>query len=584
MMRTHTCGELSENDEGKSVVLCGWSHSIRDHGGVIFGDLRDRYGITQIVFDPSVSEDVHKIAETIRREDVISVEGVVRKRSEDTVNEKIPTGRIEVAVHKVEILNRSKMPPIEIDERVKVNDEVRMKYRYIDLRRPEMKKHIIFRHNAAQIVRSHLSEKGFIEIETPMLVKSTPEGARDYIVPSRVNHGKFYALPQSPQLYKQILMVSGFDRYFQLARCFRDEDLRADRQPEHTQIDIEMSFAEPDDVFGIVEGLARDVIKKLLGTEISIPFPRLIYKEAIERYGTDKPDIRFELFINDVTEIVKKSNFSVFTSVIKKGGVIKCINPEKDFGRGELDGYIEYIKSIGGLGMAWMKVKEGKLESNIAKYFGEDVQKGIISLIKPKPGSVLLFIADKPKKACEYASKLRMRIAKDLNLFDKKKLAFCWITDFPLFERDEETEKLKPMHHMFSMPKKDHIKLLDADPENVACDQYDLVLNGVELGSGSVRIHERALQEKIMRIIGYTEKEIEERFGFLLESFEYGAPPHAGIAIGFDRFVALLLGLGDIREVIAFPKNKSAQCPMDGSPSEVTPKQLKELGIKIDES
>ncbi|NOX71831.1 MAG: aspartate--tRNA ligase [Candidatus Micrarchaeota archaeon] len=584
MMRTHTCGELTEKDEGKQVALCGWNHSIRDHGGIIFGDLRDRYGVTQIVFDPSKSSNVHKMAESLRREDVICVKGVVRKRDDDTVNENIPTGRIEVVAEELSILSRSKTPPMEIDERLQVNDDIRMRYRYIDLRRPNMKEHIIFRHKAAQAVRSYLSDAGFIEIETPMLVKSTPEGARDYVVPSRVNPGKFYALPQSPQLYKQILMVSGFDRYFQLARCFRDEDLRADRQPEHTQIDIEMSFAEPDDVFNVIEGLISDMIKKVSGVEIASPFPRITYKEAMEKYCIDKPDIRYDLFITDVTEIVKKSDFSVFTSVIEKGGAVKCINPGRDFGRSELDGYIEYVKSIGGLGMAWMKVTESGLESNIVKYFSDDVQAELLSALRPKPGSVLLFIADKPKNACEYASKLRSKIAKDMQLYDEKELAFCWVTDFPLFERDEETEKLKPMHHMFSMPKKEDIPLLDTEPENVVCTQYDLVLNGVELGSGSVRIHDRKLQEKIISLIGYTKDEIDERFGFLLEAFEYGAPPHAGIAIGFDRLVALLLGFNDIREVIAFPKNKAAQCPMDGSPGRVTPKQLKELNIKIDET
>lgn len=445
-----------------------------------------------------------------------------------------------------------------------------------------MQQHLIFRHKAAQAARVFLSSQGFLEIETPLLMKATPEGARDYVVPSRVNPGKFYALPQSPQLYKQLLMVSGMDKYFQIAKCLRDEDLRADRQPEFTQIDVEMSFGEQSDVFKVGEGLVHAMFKETMGKEIKIPFLKMPYKEAMDKYGCDKPDLRFGLELKDVTSIVVKSDFGVFKDVQKNNGIIKCINPNKDFSRTELDSYIAFCTEAGAKGMAWMRVTEKGLDSNIAKYFKEDVQKELINLVGPKPGSVLMFIADKPKKCNEILAKLRNKLGADLKLYDPSEFKFCWIVDFPLFELDEETGSWMAAHHMFTMPKKECLSYLESKPENVYADCYDLVLNGVELASGSIRIHDPAIQERVMKIVGFPKEKAHERFGFLLEAFKYGAPPHGGFAIGFDRFVAMLQGFSDIREVIAFPKNKAAECPMDGCPSTIEDNQLRDLKIKLD--
>jgi len=580
MKRTHTCGELGKKDDKKAVCLQGWVNSRRDHGGVIFVDLRDRYGLTQVVFNPSCKG--FEQAEHLRREDCIEAHGKVRPRPKDMANPNMKTGEIEVNVDQLVILNKAEIPPLEVDDRIVASDDVRLKYRYLDLRRPVMQHHLAMRHKAAQAAREFLSSQDFLEIETPFLIKSTPEGARDYIVPSRVNPGKFYALPQSPQLYKQILMCSGMDRYFQLARCLRDEDLRADRQPEHTQIDLEMSFVEPNDVHTVVEGLMKAIWQKCLAYDLKTPFPKIPHKEAVEKYGTDKPDIRYELFLHDISTIVKEADFGVFKEVVAKGNVVKCIACPSDLPRKEIDRYIEFCQKLGAKGMAWMRYKDKKLESNIAKFFSPAIQEKLIAAVQPKDGSILMFIADTEKLTNQVLDKLRQELAKQLKLFDPKEFRFCWITDFPLFEWNEEEEKWDPAHHPFCMPKAEDMKYLETDPGKVYCTQYDMVMNGWELGSGSVRIHDAEIQERVMKVIGLSKKELEAKFGFLLEAFKYGAPPHGGIGIGFDRTVTLLLGLSDIREVIAFPKNKAAECPMDGSPGDVPEKSLKELHIKID--
>ncbi|MBS3167518.1 aspartate--tRNA ligase [Candidatus Woesearchaeota archaeon] len=577
--RTNTCGELTDKDLKKEVKLCGWVSSRRDHGGIIFIDLRDRYGFTQIVLDPKEIPE----ANNLRREWCIKIEGKIRARPKGMENLKLKTGKIEVEVSLLEILNESETPPFEIDDRIETNEELRLKYRYLDLRKPIMQERLLIRHKVAQAAREYLSSQNFLEIETPMLVKPTPEGARDYLVPSRVNIGKFYALPQSPQLYKQLLMVAGCDRYFQLARCLRDEDLRADRQPEHTQIDIEMSFVEEEDVFTAVEGLMESIFK-VQDIKIKKPFPRIPYKEAMEKYGSDKPDLRFDLEFLDVTEIVKNSEFEVFKSVINKKGVVKCLNAVgcSNFSRNDIDLLIELAKVHHAKGMAWAKVEKGKLESSITKYLKEDIQKKLIKETKAKDGDLLLFVADEFKIACTSLGQVRLAIAEKLNIIPKDEYKFCWIVDFPLFAWNEEEQKWEPEHHPFCMPKKEHIVLLDKDPGKVNATLYDLVLNGVELCSGSLRINKPEIQRKIFSIIGMDEKEAEKKFGFLLEAYKYGGPPHGGVGIGVDRLVTILVGLKDIREVIAFPKNKEAQCPMDGSPGDIDEKQLKELHIKLD--
>ncbi len=581
-LRTHTCGELTKKNLDSEVCLCGWVSTRRDHGGIIFIDLRDRYGITQIVFDPDVSKEALKTAESLRREDVIRIKGTVKPRKEGMRNPNLKTGEIEVFIDEIDILNKSETPPIEIEDRVELNEDIRLKYRYLDLRRPMMQQHMMKKHIAMQAARNFFCENDFIEIQTPLLVKSTPEGARDYVVPSRVNPGKFYALPQSPQLYKQLLMVAGFDRYFQFPICLRDEDLRHDRQPEFTQIDVEMSFVEEDDIFEVVEGCIKRIMKETTKTDINTPFKRITYKESMDKYGCDKPDMRFSLELADVSEIVKDSDFGVFKSVVESGGIVKCINPEKDISRKEIDRYISFCQEAGSKGMAWMRMTEKGLESNIAKYFNEDVQKRLIEKTGAKQGSVLMFVADKPAKCNEIISKLRNKLGADLELYDKCEFNFLWVVDFPLFEWNDDKNEWAPAHHMFTMPKKEHWDILESEPENVIAQCYDLVLNGVELASGSIRCNNIKLQERIMNIVGFPKKDAEERFGFLLEAFKYGAPPHGGFAIGFERLVAILCGFNDIREVMPFPKNKAAQCPMDGSPSEITTEQLKDLHIKLD--
>ncbi len=577
MMRSNTCGELNSKHLNKKVTLCGWVNSRRDHGGVIFIDLRDRYGITQIVFDPSHSSTTHKNAEKLRREFVIKVDGTVKARKKDMENKKLFTGDIEVFVDKLEILNEAETPPLEIDDRIEANEEMKLKYRYLDLRRPVMQSRLELRHKVITSAREYFNKNGFIEISTPLLVKSTPEGARDYVVPSRVNPGKFYALPQSPQLYKQILMIAGLDKYYQTAICLRDEDLRADRQPEHMQFDLEMSFVTSDDIRAFVEGLYKHILKEILNKELEA-FPVLTYKDSMERFGTDKPDLRFGLELIDVTDVFKKSEFEA----LKNADQVKCLNPEKDFTRKELDSYTVLCQENGAKGMSWIKVTQNGLEGSIVKFLNVDVQKDLIEKTKAKKGSTLIFVAGKPKIVAESLGRLRLRLRDELNLAKPDDFKLCWVKDFPLFAWNEDEGKWEPEHHMFTMPKPEFIDNFEKVPGGVIGDLWDLVLNGTELGSGSIRVNKPELQERVMNFIGLDKEKAYAKFGFLLEAYKYGGPPHGGMGLGVDRLVALLGGSNDIRDFIAFPKNKAAQCPMDGSPSDIDEKQFKELYIKSD--
>jgi len=578
MLRTHTCGELTAKDIKKTVTLGGWCHARRDHGGVIFIDLRDRYGLTQVVLDPSHNKAAHVAGEKVGREWVLLATGKVRPRPKDMLNPKLKTGEIEVIVDDLRIVTKAAVPPIEIDDRVEAAEDIRMTYKYLDLRRPLMQQRLMLRHRAAHAARDYFDKNGFIEIETPILVRSTPEGARDYVVPSRVHPGKFYALPQSPQLYKQILMIAGFDRYYQLARCLRDEDLRVDRQPEHTQMDFEMSFVDEKDIMTFVEGLYKHLFKEVLGVNLKTPFKPITYAETMDKYGVDKPDLRFGMELIDVTAEVKKSEFKTFAAEEQ----VKCIVVEKDFSRNDIDDLIAWAKENGAKGLAWMRVTEKGLESSIVKYFNADAQKQLLQTTKAKKGTVIFFVADTKKKVAEVLGKLRLELGKRLGLMDDKKLEFCWVTDFPLFEWNVDENRWEAAHHMFTAPKPEHIDMLEKEPEKVLGNLYDLVLNGTELGSGSIRINNPELQERVMKVIGLDHKAAEEKFGFLLEAYKYGAPMHGGMGLGFDRTVALMQGLHDIREVIAFPKNKKAESPMDGSPSGIEERQLKELHIKTD--
>lgn len=577
--RSHNCGELKVSDKDKTVKLSGWVAKRRDHGGVIFIDLRDRFGITQIVFEPNCND--FSIAEKLGREFCVHIEGKVDLRKPGMENPKLSTGGIEVFASSLQILNVAQTPPFEIDDSIDVAEDLRLKFRYLDLRKPKMQKHLEFRHKLVSSARSFFNANGFLDIETPLLIKSTPEGARDYVVPSRVNLGMFYALPQSPQLLKQLLMVSGYDKYYQVAKCLRDEDLRADRQPEHTQFDFEMSFVEQEDVRSFVEGLYKHLFKDVLNVSLN-EFPVISYSESMEKYSIDKPDIRFELFTIDVSDIVKNSDFSVFKSVVESGGIVKCINPTKDIARSEIDRYIEFCQGLGSKGMAWMRVTDNGLESNIAKFFSKEVQESLIKKTNAKPGSLLFFIADKKKACNDVISQLRVRVADDLGLIPKDEFALCWINDFPLFSYNEEEKKWEPEHHMFSMPKAEFVDDFESRPQEVLGDLWDLVLNGTELGSGSIRITSPSVQERVMNFVGFDKEHAHKQFGFLLDAYKYGAPPHGGMGLGVDRLCALMLGFNDIREVIAFPKNKSAQDVMMSAPSDLDVKQFKELHLKLD--
>ena len=582
LSRTHSCAVLTEKQAGEEVTLCGWVSRRRDHGGLIFIDLRDRSGFVQVVFSSDVSNDMFKKAETVRNEYVLAVKGKVRLRSADTVNPNIETGTIEVYGSELRILNAAKTPPFYIQDNIDTDELLRLKYRYLDLRRPEMQKDLVLRHKITKAMRDFLDNRQFVEIETPILTKSTPEGARDYLVPSRVNPGKFYALPQSPQIYKQLLMVAGMERYFQIARCFRDEDLRADRQPEFTQLDIETSFLDRDELLTMMEELIAHLFRTALGTEIPTPFIRMSYEEAMARYGSDKPDLRFGMELVDLSEIVRDSGFKVFDSVVAAGGQVKAINVKgaANLPRRELDGLVKFVSTYGAKGLAWICYTEEGLKSPITKFFSEETMEAINRAVEAKTGDLVMFVADKPAVVAAALGQLRLEMARRLDLIDPEKLSFLWVVDFPMFEYDADNKRWVAMHHPFTSPREEDVAFLDSDPGRIKAKAYDMVLNGVELGGGSMRIYNRNLQEKIFEAIGLTKEEAVSKFGFLLDAFEYGTPPHGGIAFGLDRLVMLMARRSSIRDVIAFPKTQSASDSMMQAPSEVASQQLKELSIK----
>jgi len=582
LKRTHMCGEVSDSDVGHEIVVMGWVQRRRELGKLIFVDLRDRTGILQVVFKSELDEELHGKALQIRNEYVVAVRGVLQVRED--INPNIKTGKWEVIATELRILSKADTPPIHIEDVVDTGEATRLKYRFLDLRRPAMQKNLMLRHRVAKIARDYFDEKGFIEIETPILIKSTPEGARDYLVPSRVFPGRFFALPQSPQLFKQILMVSGFDRYFQIAKCFRDEDLRADRQPEFTQIDLEMSFVDVPDVLTVCEGFIKRVFHEALGVDVEIPFQRMTYAEAMERFGSDKPDTRFGFELVNVSDIVKNSGFKVFTGAIEGGGSVRAINAKgcgAKFSRKEIDALTEVTKTYGAKGMAWIAVEEGSLRSSFTKFLTEDEVKQLLDKVQAEPGDLICFVADSNNNIVfDALGHLRLEIAQKLNLLDENKANFLWVTEFPLFEYDEEEKRWVAKHHPFTSPMDEDIPLLDTDPGKVRAKAYDIVLNGVELGGGSIRIHDQELQKKMFSIIGLSEQEAQMRFGFLLEAFRYGTPPHGGLAFGLDRMVMLMAKCDSIRDVIAFPKVQNSSCLMTGAPDFVDEKQLKELHIQ----
>lgn len=583
LKRTGNNGALRLSDTGKTVVLSGWVHRRRDHGGVIFVDLRDRWGLTQVVFNPERNPEAHRAAEHIRSEWVISISGIVEPRMEGMANPRLATGEIEVMAEDIEIHSKSKPLPFPLDEYKDVTEELRLKYRYLDLRREEIQQNLIFRSKVAQVVRNYYAAQDFVEVETPFLIRSTPEGARDFIVPSRKFHGKFYALPQSPQMYKQLLMVSGFDRYFQITKCFRDEDLRKDRQPEFTQIDFEMSFVEEEEIFAFIEGLTAEIFDKTMNMQVAANFPRLTYAEAMSRYGVDKPDTRFGLEMVEVGDIFAACDFKVFRSVVERGGMVKSINV-KDGGsmsRSQIDALIAFAQEQGAGGMAWIKVTDRGLESSIVKFLDDDCQRHLSERMGAEPGDLLIFVADKPSVVNRTLGAVRLKLGEDLGLIDHARFDILFVTEFPLFERDEETGEVMSMHHPFTSPVIEDIPLLESDPLKVRSRAYDLVINGTEIVSGSIRIHDRDLQTLMFKYTNVTDEEAREKFGFLLQAFEYGPPPHGGAAFGFDRFVMLLRGATSIREVMAFPKTNQGISLMDEAPAEVAQEQLAALGLKF---
>ena len=586
--RTHTCGELTKNDVGLSVKINGWISKTRDLGGLIFIDLRDRYGKTQIVFNEEVNKEAFECAKKLGLEDVIGVEGVVINRPDDALNKSMITGYIDVEVKSIIVYNESSPTPFDIGDRNSASEEHRLRYRYLELRTKELQKNIILRSEASLIVRDHLASKNFIEIETPILMKSTPEGARDFLVPSRIHNGKFYALPQSPQTYKQLLMVSGFDRYFQIVKCFRDEDFRADRQPEFTQIDIEMSFVEQQDIIDMGTELTKEIWKKALNVELPNQFPVITYHDAMETYGSDKPDLRFDLPLLDFSQFVKESNFDTFKNILDNGGKIKAIKiiNAPNYSRKVIDDLTKWLKEQYGVkGLAWMKCIDGEsFDGGISKFFDKDLQKNIITSLEIKKDEMLFIIGDRPKVTLNAMGALRLKLAKIESMIDENSWKPLWVVDFPLFEWNEDNNRWDSLHHPFTSPNLEDINLLDSDPGNVRSLGYDIVMNGYELGGGSIRIYDSDLQAKIFELLGIGKEEANEKFGFLLGAFKYGAPPHGGMAFGFDRIIMLLAGSKQIRDVIAFPKTTSAMSLMDNSPSNADSKQLEELGIKIKNS
>ncbi|WP_226667255.1 aspartate--tRNA ligase [Metabacillus litoralis] len=583
--RTYYCGEVPETAIGEKVILKGWVQKRRDLGGVIFIDLRDRTGVVQVVFNPEVSEEALQIAERVRSEYVLDITGKVVLRSEETINPNVPTGKIEVIVESVTIVNAAKNPPFLIEDKSEeVSEDVRLKYRYLDLRRPALFNTIQMRHNVTKSMRNFLDEKGFLDIETPILTKSTPEGARDYLVPSRVHDGEFYALPQSPQIFKQLLMVSGFDKYYQIARCFRDEDLRADRQPEFTQIDIEASFMSQDDIMAMTEKMMARIMKETKNIDIELPLQRMSYDEAMSRFGSDKPDTRFGLELVDVAEVVKDSGLKVFNTVVANGGQVKSINVKgaaDKYSRKDMDALAEFVAPYGAKGLAWLKVEEDGLKGPIIKFFTEEEQKGLLQTLEATVGDLLVFVADKKSVVADALGALRMKLGKDLKLIDESKFNFLWVIDWPLLEYDEATKRYYAAHHPFTMPAREDIDLFESDPGKMKAQAYDIVLNGYELGGGSIRIFEKDIQEKMFKLLGFSDEEAKEQFGFLLEAFEYGTPPHGGIALGLDRLVMLLAGRTNLRDTIAFPKTASASDLLTNAPSAVSEAQLEELNIEL---
>ncbi len=583
--RTTYCGLVTEEFLNEKVTLKGWVHNRRDLGGLIFVDLRDREGIVQIVFNPDFSEEALQVAETVRSEYVVEVQGVVTKRDAETINPKIKTGQVEVQVSNIEIINKSETPPFSInEENVNVDENIRLKYRYLDLRRQELAQTFKMRHQTTRSIRQYLDNNGFFDIETPVLTKSTPEGARDYLVPSRVHEGEFYALPQSPQLFKQLLMISGFDKYYQIVKCFRDEDLRADRQPEFTQVDIEMSFVDQEDIIAMGEDMLRKVVKDVKGIDVSGPFPRMTYAEAMDRYGSDKPDTRFGMELINVSQLGKEMNFKVFKDTVDNNGEIKAIvakDAADKYTRKDMDALTEFVNIYGAKGLAWVKVVDDGLSGPIARFFEDTNVETLKQLTEAKPGDLVMFVADKPNVVAQSLGALRIKLAKELGLIDESKLNFLWVTDWPLLEYDEDAKRYVAAHHPFTSPKREDIEKLDTEPENVQANAYDIVLNGYELGGGSIRIHDGELQQKMFEVLGFTNEQAQEQFGFLLNAFKYGAPPHGGIALGLDRLVMLLTNRTNLRDTIAFPKTASATCLLTDAPGEVSDKQLQELSLRI---